>query len=109
MKKSHRSAVVTLPLALLLSVGVVAAESPTSSDPAAVETLKTKLPSTLGFHVDNIRTSTDGVSCITYRVDNGSGGTKHEQAVVEGDKVLRSTPGNTRFAKEWNSKCAKAG
>ena len=111
MKKSHRFAVIALPLGLVLSAGVVAAESPAPSDTAAVETLKSRraLPSTLGFHVDNERTAPDGVSCITYRVDNGNGGAKHEQAVVQGDKVLRSTPGNTRFAKEWNSKCAKAG
>jgi hypothetical protein len=109
MKTSHRLAVVALPLGLALSAGAVAADSPAPSDTAAVETLKSKLPSTLGFHVDNMRSGTDGVSCITYRVDNGNGGAKHEQAVVQGDKVQRGTPGNTRFAKEWNSKCAKAG
>jgi hypothetical protein len=109
MKTSHRFAVAALPLALVLSASAVAAESPASADAAAVETLKSKLPSTLGFHVDNVRTSTDGASCITYRVDNGNGGAKHEQAVVQGDKVQRGTPGNTRFAKEWNSKCTKAG
>jgi len=33
---------------------------------------------------------------------------RRSHAVVQGDKVLRETTGNTRFAKAWNSKYVKA-
>jgi len=41
-------------------------------------------------------------------VANENGGESHEHAVVRGDEVLRSTPGNSRFEKAWNRKCANA-
>jgi hypothetical protein len=55
--------------------------------------------------VDDVKMN-DGVACITYRVNNDTGGESRAQAVVEGDKVLRSTSRSTKFAKAWNSKCA---
>lgn len=47
-----------------------------------------------------------GVACIAYRVNNDMGGKTRAQAVVEGDKVLRSSSRNSKFANAWNSKCA---
>jgi hypothetical protein len=79
-----------------------------NADSPAVEKLKSKLPNALGFEVESARTNTDGTACISYHVSNDTGGVTHEKAVVEGDKVLRSTTGNTRFASAWKEKCAKA-
>ena len=86
-----------------------AADSAMNADSPAVEKLKSKLPSTLGFEVKDLRTGADGTSCITYVVANGNGGSSTQHAVVEGDNVLRDTSGNTRFANAWNKKCVKAG
>ena len=58
-----------------------------------------------GFEVEDVRTGDDGTACITYRVLNEQNGHSRVRAVVQGDKVLRETTGNTRFAKAWNSKC----
>jgi len=94
-----------LPAALVPLTGALADDS-TASEP--VEKLKSSLQSTLGFEVDNVKMN-DGVACITYRVNNETGGESRAQAVVEGDKVLRSTSRSTKFAKAWNSKCAAGG
>ena len=50
-----------------------------------------------------------GIACITYRVANDNGGESRAQAVVEGEKVLRSTSRSTEFANAWNTKCAGSG
>jgi hypothetical protein len=98
MRKSHLSIAVA---ALVLSTGAFADDT----DSAAVETLKSALPNTLGFEVENVRTASDGSACITYRVANEQNGTSRNRAVVKGDKVLRESTGNTRFAKAWNGSC----
>jgi hypothetical protein len=59
--------------------------------------------------VDNVHMTDDGVACINYRVGNDNGGESRAKAVVEGEKVLRSTSRNSDFAKAWNSKCAASG
>jgi hypothetical protein len=103
----------TIPAALVISIGVFANEgdkSPASaSDSASVDALRTSLPSTMGFEVDNVRTTDDGVTCINYRVANDLGGETRAQAVVKGDDVLRSTTRSSKFAKAWNKHCASAG
>jgi len=104
MKNSNRFAVA---ISLFLATGAFAAGPAMNTDSPAVEKLKSKLPSTLGFEVKDVRTMTDGTSCITYVVANGNGGTSTEHAVVDGDKVQRDTMGNTRFASAWNKKCVK--
>jgi hypothetical protein len=71
----------------------------------AVEKLKSSLTSTNGFEVEDVRQGDDGVSCITYSIANDQGGSSRAHAVVDGDKVLRESTGNTRFAKAWNNKC----
>jgi hypothetical protein len=71
-----------------------------------VETLKSQLPSVLGFEVEDVRAGEDGVACITYHVANDNGGQTQSHAVVHGDKVYREYRGNSRFEKAWNSKCA---
>ena len=71
-----------------------------------VETLKASLGTTMGFEVENVTTGDDGVACITYRINNDLGGETRAHAVVDGDKVLRSTSRSSSFAKAWNGKCA---
>jgi hypothetical protein len=90
--------------ALVPMTAAVAADS--TSDP--VEALKASLQTTVGFEVDDVRTSESGASCIRYRVTNDTGGESKAQAVVDGNEVLRSTSRSTKFAKAWNSKCAGA-
>ena len=98
---------------LLISIGALAAEPEANSGAAAsdpaVAALKSRLPSTYGFEVDNIRKTGDGIACINYRVANELGGETRAQAVVKGDEVLRSTTRNAKFAKAWNAHCAAAG
>ena len=96
------SRLVITPVALALCGGAFAAEENSS----AVEALKASLPSTLGFDVEDVRAGDDGVTCITYSVSNDRNGRSRARAVVQGDKVLRESTGNTRFAKAWNGKCA---
>jgi len=98
---------IAMPLALLLATGALADDRMKSSESSpAVETLKSKLPSTNGFAVDNVRAAEDGVTCIDYRVSNDLGGETRAKAVVKGDDVLRSTTRSTKFQKAWNKHCA---
>lgn len=92
---------IALPLALM-PLAALAEDS--KSD--AVEKLKSSLPNTRGFEVDQMREVGDGVTCITYRYSNDNGGQSRAHAVVQGDDVQRSTTGNREFEKAWNSKCA---
>jgi hypothetical protein len=109
----NKRMLIALPLALALSAGAFAndPESKTSGmgSESAVETLKSSLTNINGFEVQDVREGDDGATCITYRVSNDQNGLSQARAVVEGDKVLRETTGNTRFAKAWNSKCANKG
>ena len=90
------------PLVLAMSMGAFAGDDNSS----AVAALKASLPSALGFEVEDLRAGSDGVSCITYSLNNDQNGKSRSRAVVQGDKVLRESTGNTRFAKAWNGKCA---
>jgi hypothetical protein len=94
-----------LPLALALSAGAFANDSGSTANSDAVEKLKASLTTVNGFEVLDTREGSDGATCITYQVSNDQNGMSRSHAVVEGDKVLRETTGNTRFAKAWNSKC----
>jgi hypothetical protein len=115
MKASHPASFrkLVLPLGALTACiplsGAFAEDRP-AADAAAdpVARLKATLSSTVGFEVDDVRMADSGVACIRYRVPNDSGGDSPAQAVVEGDEVLRSTSRSTKFAKAWNSKCAKS-
>jgi hypothetical protein len=91
-------------LGLALSASAFAGDKDENS--AAVDTLKSALPNSYGFEVEDVRTASDGSACITYRVGNDQNGVSRNRAVVKGDKVLRESTGNTRFAKAWNSSCA---
>ena len=103
-----KASIVTALLAVLAPLTCVA-EEPLSAEAAGpVNVLKSSLPSTLGFEVEHVRTTDAGVACITYRVSNDKGGKSKAQAVVEGDKVLRSSARSSDFAKAWNSKCVKS-
>lgn len=111
---SRSRLIIALPAALALSAGALAGDddkmrADSASDSEAVEALKDALPNKLGFEVQDVRPGDDGVTCITYTVVNDLNGESRNRAVVQGDKVLRETTGNTRFARAWNSKCAKAG
>jgi len=100
-------------IALLVALVPLAAgaDEPATSGAGSepVELLKSRLPSKAGFKVDDVQMKDGGVACITYRVANDTGGESRAQAVVEGEKVLRSTSRSTEFAKAWNSKCAGSG
>jgi hypothetical protein len=94
-----------LPVALTLSAGALANDGDSNANSDAVEKLKASLTTVNGFEVLDAREAGDGTTCITYQVSNDQNGTSKSHAVVQGDKVLRETTGNTRFAKAWNSKC----
>jgi flavin-binding protein dodecin len=94
-----------VPLALALSGGAFANDASDKSGDPAVEKLKSSLTNINGFEVLDARAGDDGTTCITYQVTNDRNGMSKSHAVVQGDKVLHETTGNTRFAKAWNSKC----
>ncbi len=104
---------IALPMAFAPLTGALADQSdsqPNATESSgAVETLKSSLRGASGFEVENVVMTGDGVACIRYSVNNETGGETHARAVVQGDKVLRSSLGNTRFQEEWNSKCAGSG
>lgn len=77
----------------------------TAANSDSVAKLKSSLTDSSGFKVDNVRTGGEGASCINYRVNNQQGGTTKALAVVQGDKVLRSTSRSKEFEQAWNSKC----
>jgi hypothetical protein len=109
MNTSHRLAV--LPIALALSAGAFANDDTTAgavTNSEAVSTLKSSLPSTSGFEVEKMRTTDSGISCIVYRVRNDQGNETRAQAVVQGEKVLRSSSRSKDFEKAWNSNCVTA-
>jgi hypothetical protein len=109
MNHSFRLAV--LPVALALSAGVLANEETTAgavTNSEAVEKLKSALPSTSGFEVEKMRTTDSGISCITYRVKNDQGNETRAHAVVQGEKVLRSSTRSKDFEKAWNGNCVAA-
>ena len=106
MDYSHR--LIAIPLALALAAGALANDdknAAAASNPDAVAKLKTSLTSTAGFEVDTVRNGADGATCIAYRVDNPQGGETKAYAVVEGDKVLRSTSRSKKIEDAWNEKC----
>jgi len=104
MKTSSTIALLVALVPLAAVAGEPATSSAASSEP--VETLKSRLTSKSGFKVDDVRMTDGGVACIKYRVANDNGGESRAQAVVEGEKVLRSTSRSKEFADAWNSKCA---
>ena len=101
---------IALPAAFVPLTGAFAEDraAPTGSEATSdsVAVLKSSLPSSSGFAVDDVRVTDAGVACISYRVNSDMGGESRAKAVVEGDKVLRSTSGSMRFQKAWNEKCA---
>jgi len=109
MNTSHRLAV--LPIALVISAGALANDETTAgavTNSEAVEKLKSSLPITTGFEVEKMRTTDSGISCITYRVKNDQGNETRAHAVVQGEKVLRSTSRSKDFENAWNSNCVAA-
>ena len=92
-----------------LTAALAGDPSTADANSESVAKLKSRLPNTMGFKVDDVRTTGDGVSCISYRFSNDNGGESHAKAVVEGEKVLRSTSRTADFADAWNSKCAGSG
>jgi hypothetical protein len=100
LKRIIASAVVVVPMSIAF------AETPTSSDAsaAAVEKLKSSVKG--GVEVENVRMSDDGVACIQYRGPNYAGSMTNAYAVVQGDKVYKSSIGNKRFEEAWNEHCA---
>jgi hypothetical protein len=106
MDYSHR--LIAIPLALALAAGAFANDDKSAAaaeNPEAVAKLKSALTDTAGFEVETVRSGDDGATCIVYRVDNDQGGETKAYAVVEGDKVLRSTSRSKKFEDAWNEKC----
>ena len=106
MDKSYR--LIALPIALAFSLGAFANDATTDSAAAtsAVEALKSSLKGETGFQVEKVHVTDDGTACIKYTVAGDKSQDTHAQAVVQGDKVLRSTGRSKEFADAWNSKCA---
>ena len=99
-------------VALALCGAALANETDTAATAAnseSVAKLKSSLTSSSGFKVDNVRTGADGAACINYRVSNQQGADTKALAVVQGDKVLRSTSRSKDFEEAWNSKCVSKG
>jgi hypothetical protein len=108
MHKSFR--LIAVSTAIAFSAGAFANDDPamnSSSANSAVEALKASLKGESGFQVDKVVMSDDGAACIVYRVAGGTtGSVTRAQAVVEGDKVLRSSTRSPEFEKAWKDKCA---
>ncbi len=94
--------VVVLPASLAASMLTFAADAENSE---AVQALKSSIGNIAGFEVDDVRMGEGGVTCITYRINNDRGGETKAQAVVDGDKVFRSTTRSKDFENAWNGKC----
>jgi hypothetical protein len=96
-----------LPLALALTTGAFAKDRDKGLDRVVtVETLKSKLPDSKGFEVQDVRAGESGFACVTYRVGNAREGRAHTRALVKGDQVLRENNRYIDFEKAWNRKCA---
>jgi len=104
----NASRAIALLIALAPLIGVADEGTNSGADSEHIATLKSSLPSTMGFKVDNVHMTDAGVACITYRITNDKGGESRAQAVVEGDKVLRSTSRSSQFAKAWNTQCVSS-
>ncbi len=103
MDNSRRLAVLSAALAAsALAFGADAENS------EAVQALKSSIGNVAGFEVDTVRMGDEGVTCIVYRVNNDRGGETKAHAVVDGEKVLRSTSRSKDFENAWNDKCAGA-
>lgn len=76
------------------------------AETASIKKLKSTLRPSTGFEVDSIHVADSGVACINYRVRNNTGGDSRDQAVVDGDKVIRASSRNEKFEELWNSNCA---
>jgi hypothetical protein len=98
-----------LPLALALATGAFAKDRPKALDQViTVETLKSKLPDSNGFKVENVRAGEDGFACVTYLIGNGAEKRAQSRALVKGDQVLGENNRFVSFEKAWNSKCGGA-
>lgn len=94
--------------AALAACTLAMADDSTKPDAAAnspaVEALKSSLGSTVGFEVRDVRQGDDGVTCIVYSDED----TSKAYAVVDGEKVLRSSSRSKSFERAWNEKCARS-
>ena len=88
--------------AAVLPMTVALADDETA---ASIAALKQSLPNDQGFEVDEVRVTQSGVACIDYRLSNEKGAQSPAHAVVQGDEVLQSTSGNSRFEKAWQDHC----
>jgi hypothetical protein len=100
LKRIIASSVVVVPLS------VAFAQTPTGNDASAAAVEKLRASVKGGVEVENIRMSEDGVACIQYRGPNYAGSMTNGYAVVQGDKVYKSSIGNTRFEEAWKEHCA---
>ncbi len=78
----------------------------TDAQRQAVEALKDTIPGAQDITVENILTTSDGLTCITY--SHAASPTTPEHAVVKNGEVDRATLGNQEFEEAWNEKCVPA-
>ncbi len=88
-------------VAILPVAGAFAADATS----AAVTALKANLGNPAGLEVDEVRVTQTGIACIDYRASDGQGGKTPGHAVVQGDKVLKSSTDDKVFEEKWNEHC----
>lgn len=71
---------------------------------ASVAALKSLLASPMSFHIDGVRVTDAGATCIHYRTRDGYGEGRAQAVVVEGD-VTQSGSRDGRFERAWNRQC----
>lgn len=99
--------IMALPLVLLLFTGLsgnAGARQRNNVAYASVAALKSGMPSTRGFKVDDLRVTDAGAACIRFHTRDG-GQVNRAEAVVVGRYVTNSTARDGRFEKEWNRQC----
>jgi hypothetical protein len=106
-RKAHRTHTMRLlfasSFAILTMAGALAVdeEGPDATS-ASVAALKANLGNPAGLEIDEVRVTDSGVSCIDYRLGAGK---SMGHAVVRGNEVLKSPPGDEEFEKAWNTHC----
>lgn len=84
----------------------------TDSQKQAVQALKKEIPQGQEIKVDNVFTTSDGMTCISYTHTDDNpydslNRAEHAVVMKNGD-VERATLGNHEFENAWNDKCVAA-
>jgi len=93
---------------LLMAAALAANDEPrevSDATSASVSALKKNLGNPANLEIDEVRVTQAGIACIDYRVKGGQDSKSIGHAVVQGDEVLKNSPGDKRFEKAWNEHC----